>query len=164
MIVLAIVAILVGVGVPALRDLVLSNRQVSAVNELVTAFQLARSDAVTFRGGQLANPARISVCASGNAAATECGSDWSNGWIVFRNLDADDELDGGDVVLRVSPQARGLNIVSLADTVHYRSDGRAIAAASFDFCDKRGNGAARRVVIEPTGRVSSGKANGADCP
>jgi prepilin-type N-terminal cleavage/methylation domain-containing protein len=63
MVVVAVLALLATIGVPGLRDVILNNRQVAAVNELVTAMQMARSEAITRNIGR---PAAISICGSSN--------------------------------------------------------------------------------------------------
>jgi len=171
LIVLVIVAILAGVGVPALRDLVLSNRQTAAVNELVTALQMARSHAITRGEGRDAyNPATdptIVVCASSDGA--DCGGGWNEGWIVFRDTDGDGSpsaaeggvlraFDGHDTV------AIGAAVGGAAvDTVRFRRDGRITAPTDFSFCDERGDSRARRINIDFTGRPSLQKASAGTC-
>jgi type IV fimbrial biogenesis protein FimT len=167
LIVIAIVAILAGVGVPALRDLVLSNRQAAAVNELITALQMARSHAVTRGEGRDVYAPGITpsvvVCASDDGQS--CDGAWQDGWIIFRDPDGDGEpevADGG--VLRAfeghGGQVIGSDGVAL---VRFRRDGRIAAPADFTFCDSRGDSYARLLSIDFTGRPSVQKAPAGTC-
>jgi type IV fimbrial biogenesis protein FimT len=169
LIVMVILGILVGVGVPALRDLVLSNRQAAAVNELITALQMARSHAVTrgevwdvYNTGTNPNPT-VAVCASDDGL--NCAGAWQDGWIIFRDPDGNgqpDAVDGG--VLRAFEGHDGLNIGSDGVTlVRFRRDGRIAAPADFTFCDSRGDSYARLLSIDFTGRPSVQKAPAGTC-
>lgn len=153
MIVITVLALVLGIGVPAYRDLVLNNRQAAAVNELVTALQLARSEAIT---RNVAAPAVVSVCASSNG--TGCTGNWSDGWIVFRDSNGPAAVDV-DEVLRVAQAPAGLAISTpgFATPVNYRRDGRVLGVADFVFCDDRGATKARVVQLTISGRPAASK-------
>jgi type IV fimbrial biogenesis protein FimT len=74
MVTLAVLAIVVGIAVPSFNNQIQNNRSVALADELVTALNYARSEAVK-RGR------RVSLCASGNGAT--CGTTWTDGWMVF---------------------------------------------------------------------------------
>ncbi len=80
MVTLAVAIVLLAVGVPTYRSMVANNAIVAQTNGLVSALNLARSEAVK-RGGFVA------VCpkASADVAETDCGGngDWANGWHLF---------------------------------------------------------------------------------
>jgi type IV fimbrial biogenesis protein FimT len=116
MIVVAILALLATIGVPGLRDVILNNRQVAAVNELVTAMQMARSEAIT---RNTAWPAAVSICPSADGRLS---GDWSDGWIVFTDSHGDGAFDAGDQILRAFEAPGGMDISG--DAVSYRRDGR----------------------------------------
>jgi type IV fimbrial biogenesis protein FimT len=166
LITIVIIAILAGVGVPALRDLVLSNRQTAAVNELVTALQMARSHAITRGQGRDvytgANPTAV-VCPSADGAV--CGGTWADGWIIFWDADGDGApaaADGG--VLRVFEAPPGPTIGGGPAQMRFGRDGRlAGAAASFTFCDERGDAHGRQVDISLLGRPGVRKVTAGTC-
>lgn len=90
---IAVLGILLGIGVPAFREMLAANRMTSVANEMVTAFTVARSEART-RG------IPVTVCAA-TAAMDGCEDtpQWNDGWIVFTDdfgtagvVDDDDEL------------------------------------------------------------------------
>lgn len=78
---IAIAAILLVVGVPAMYEFIQNNRVAAETNELVTAMNLARSEA-------LRRQAPVAVCPSDNAwdtaACSNAEDDWDKGWLVYR--------------------------------------------------------------------------------
>jgi len=155
---ITVLAIILGVGVPGLRDFVLNNRQVSAVNEMVGSLQYARTEAVTRNRS-------VSLCPSSNG--TSCsGSDWAVGWIVFDDLDGDGSVDGGETVLRQVEALNRLDFVSdggIAGAVTYRRNGRAMATGNFTVCDSRGASDGKVVILDLSGRPRVQKLSGS-CP
>ena len=152
LITIMVLGLVLGLGVPGFRDLVLNNRQASAVNELVTALQLARSEAIT---RNVAAPSAVSVCASNTG--TSCAGTWSDGWIVFDDADGDGALDAGEIVLRAVDAPASMAITGPGGAVRYRRDGRSPDATDFVFCDSRGASRARVVQLGLTGRPAVAK-------
>ena len=74
MITVTVLAILATVAIPNMRSTIQNNRMTAQANGFLTAFQLARSEA-------LKRNAPVSVCPSSNGS--ECGGDWEDGWIGF---------------------------------------------------------------------------------
>ncbi len=114
MVTVAVAAILLVVGVPAFTSFVQNNRAATHANELVTAFALARNEAIR-RG------AATVICSSMDGATCAGGNDWTVGWIV---------RTAGGQVLRAWPQRSGGAGVLSADvsTVQYAPQGSATAA------------------------------------
>lgn len=77
---IAIVAILAAIALPNFGTSMRNSRVTSQANDLVTAINLARSEAITRSRG-------VSICAADTRAGTPsaCGgaSDWDKGWLVF---------------------------------------------------------------------------------
>jgi type IV fimbrial biogenesis protein FimT len=99
MVTIGVAGVLLTLGVPSFVDVVRNNRAATNVNELVTAFSIARSESIR-RGWN------VSVCRSSDGAT--CGATWSDGWIVFRDDAATDTAAPvvGEV-LRVWPAMLG---------------------------------------------------------
>lgn len=100
-VVMLIVAILASIGVPSYRYVTTSNRMATELDGLVGDLQYARSEAV--REGQA-----VTVCIAGRTTSpyfcAAAGTDtWQNGWLVFTDLNSDQQVDTGDTVLRVQP-------------------------------------------------------------
>jgi type IV fimbrial biogenesis protein FimT len=151
MIVVLLLGIVLSLGVPGFRELVLNNRQAGAVNEFITALQLARSEAIT---SNVAAPAAVSVCPSNNG--TGCAGNWSDGWIVFTDANADGNLAGDDRILRAVEAPQGIDITG-PGWIGFRRDGRVLAGADFEFCDARGSAKARVVQVGISGRPAASK-------
>jgi type IV fimbrial biogenesis protein FimT len=89
MIVLAIVALLLAIGVPAFREFVARNRLDGAAQDLLASLQFARSEA-TRRGVQ------VTLRLAGTAGSRN----WGSGWSMFADADGDGVLDTGEEVIR----------------------------------------------------------------
>jgi type IV fimbrial biogenesis protein FimT len=101
---LTVAGILLGVGVPSFVDMLRNNRAAANINELSTAFSIARSEAIR-RG------ANVTVCRSTNG--TTCGTDWADGWIMFvDNAASDTAAPVLGPILRVWPKMPGAAAVA----------------------------------------------------
>ena len=105
-----VAGILLGFGVPSFVDMVRNNRAAANINELSTAFSIARSEAIR-RG------ANITVCRSSDGA--NCGADWADGWIMFvDNAATDTAAPVPGALLRVWPAMPGdAAVVTFANAV-----------------------------------------------
>ncbi|HXZ59643.1 MAG TPA: GspH/FimT family pseudopilin [Steroidobacteraceae bacterium] len=83
LVVVAIVAILLGIGVPSYRYITNSYRMSAEMNSLVGDLMYARAEAI--REGQ-----PVAICVSTDGLTCSGGFTWENGWIVFP-----DPLGGG---------------------------------------------------------------------
>ncbi len=146
MITLATLAIIVGIGVPGLRDFMMNNRQVAAVNEMAASLALTRSEAV-------ARNLTVSMCPSANGTTCAAGA-WDQGWIVFSDGAADGAVNGGDVVIKAVEELQGLNVTTpdLGASVSYRPNGRVRVQGQLVFCDSRGGDEARVIQLDIVGR------------
>src|SRR3974377_583045 len=78
MVVMAIVAILLSVGVPSYRYITNSYRMSSEVNGLLGDLMYARAEAIKEGNG-------VTVCASANRTTCSGAAAWQSGWIIFSN-------------------------------------------------------------------------------
>ena len=121
MVTLAVAIILVTVGMPLFSGIVANNRATTQANTFLSAFKLARSEAVK-RG------TNVSVCAIADPAASPvvCGTNanWGNGLLVFTDLSTAGVVDGSDVRLKVfaNPSA-GSNVTTTGAFVRYQAQG-----------------------------------------
>lgn len=96
---LTVLAVLLAVGVPSFSDIARNNRSAANSNELVSAFAIARSEAIR-RG------ARVTVCPSEDGE--QCTNSWGAGWIVFSDDAANDNASPAvKEVLRIWSAPRG---------------------------------------------------------
>jgi type IV fimbrial biogenesis protein FimT len=145
---MAIVAGLVGWGVPAFRDLERNAARAGEVNLFLQAVYLARSEAIKRNGVVSLCPSRDGAsCAPGGAA-------WDRGWIVFANLDRDSPAvrDAGEDLLFAYPAWPGGSVVANRTTLSFRAFGQSGVTATITFCDDRGSTEARAVIISQSGR------------
>jgi len=153
-----VAGILLSIAAPNFSDAMRNSRQTVKTNELMGALKFARSEAIK-------RATRTAVCARANNS--ECGTDWSNGFIVFIDNGATaGVLEGGETVLRVADPIQGgswiLNRARLVNTSeaplqrpfirfgprgtsHWRGSGY------FAICDHRGEESARAINITLSG-------------
>ena len=156
---ITVLAIVLGIGLPGLRDFILNNRQVSAVNEMVASLQYARTEAI-------ARNRTVSLCPSSDGADCSGSSDWSLGWIIFTDETNFGVKDGTDEVLRHVDAVENMDFVSddeIASAVSYRRDGRARGTGTFTLCDARGASHGKKIEMDLAGRPRVQKLDGS-CP
>jgi type IV fimbrial biogenesis protein FimT len=111
MITLAIVAILLGIGVPSYKYVTTANRVSTEINGLLGDLQFARSEAV--REGQ-----PVAVCTpSGGACAADGAVDWTVGWVVWADLNGDGAIQAGEILRKQDAFTTGDTLTSSNDTV-----------------------------------------------
>jgi len=164
MVTLAVLAILLGLGVPSFYNSMQNNRSTALANELVTAANLARSEAIK-RG------ACVDLCAS--ADGQTCIGSWTDGWIV--RLTADNNVlriwespRDGAVILLDGNAGGGLRFAPLGDravfdannpvTCSTRATDSALITSRFANCQGR---QAREIDIAVSGRIGVTRV---DCP
>lgn len=152
--VIAIAAVLLGVGVPSMSNFIDNSRRAAGTTELLIAMNMARSEA-------LKQHRHVTVCKS--ADGENCGTGgvaWEDGWIVFVNNSSltVSQRNSGEQLLYVSPAMNGGAAIdstaAIADRVSFRPSGRAAANGLFTWCDDRGAEEARAVWILPSGRAA----------
>ena len=164
---MAVAAILLGVGVPSFVATVRDSRLRSAVEPIRFALMHARSEAVK-------TSSLVTVCA--RASATQCGTDWSRGALVFIDSNAPgDEAtavrDATDPIVR-DATARGAAVTVSASGAETRQADDATArrwirfdavgranwgAGTIVVCDERGVEHARALNVVPTGDIRGAK-------
>lgn len=96
MIVLILIAIVAGIGIPNLTQMIRNNQMATHANSLLGALQLARSEAIR-RG------VPVAVCGSSNGSSCD-QSAWGQGWIVYANTSGagTDPSATGNEIVRIS--------------------------------------------------------------
>jgi type IV fimbrial biogenesis protein FimT len=90
---IVLLAILLALAIPSLQSFVKNNRVTAQTNGLVSAIQLARSEALK-RGTNSV------ICASNDAATCTGNDTWASGWIVYSDFDPG---DGSDPAVGTTP-------------------------------------------------------------
>jgi type IV fimbrial biogenesis protein FimT len=101
---IAVLGILLSVAVPSYQDFVLNSRMSSKSNDVLSALQIARSEAVK-------RNARVSVCKSSGSACVTSGS-WAQGWMVFVDGGVAGTMDGTDEAIQVFPALTGTSTLA----------------------------------------------------
>ncbi len=170
-----VLAVLLGIGVPNFRDFIRNSRMSSAANDLVTDFNLARSESVKRR-------VPVTLCKSQNG--TSCDTDNTaqfRRWIVFVDdldpavteaTDGNGVVDGAaETILRVTAIPNSLTARSGTNDTNvpgwrivfrpngFPDNGVANTVTRLLLCDSRGNvvavggnSAARGILLSATGR------------
>jgi type IV fimbrial biogenesis protein FimT len=166
---MAIFFILTGVGVPSYINYARNGTRDNTVTELYSDIYYARSEAIKRK-------TPIGLCRTADPAATTpvCGgsaNDWTSGWLVFVDENADGVFNGSDTLLKVGTlpsgkiQIKANNKANAA--IEFITDGSLntqYATAVFAICDDRDNDGTfdvtygRNITVGAMGRpqISSG--------
>lgn len=159
MVVLGVVAIALGVGVPVFTTLAANNRMSGATNDLVTSLHAARSEA-------LKRQVTVTLCPTPDGAGgCVAGGNLGSGWTVFVDRNADRAISGDDVILQRHAALDGTlasRVTATPGNLMF-TDAGTLAAPLTDFhiqlCDYRGDAdtgadiaAGRWVQISQIGR------------
>jgi type IV fimbrial biogenesis protein FimT len=155
-VVLAILSILLAIVLPSYAYFSASNRIAAFTNDLVGAFQLARSEAI--RRATL-----VTVCASRTSMDTtptcDASASWQEGWVLFQDGGVTGNLDGDDLIIRVgSGQAVQGELsadTNFNDYLSYKSTGvsqgsTGLGNGTISLCI---SGHGRIIIISNTGRI-----------
>lgn len=163
LVVLVIVAILLGLGVPSFSRLMDHTRVATAAQRLQAHLSLARSEAVR-RG------LRVTLCKSADGLTCAAAGGWQQGWILFTDAQATGQPAGLPLArgeaLHPSLSASGNG--SVADYVSYTEAGQpqllagGFQAGTIRVCGKPG-GAGQDLVLSRAGRLRN-DVSPAPCP
>jgi type IV fimbrial biogenesis protein FimT len=166
MLVVAVVATILGIGVPNLRQFILNSRMTGAANDMLMAFHTARTEAIKRQQRTIA-----CMSADPNAAVPACDGEGNLGWVVFVDANNDGAATAGEaVILRHGALDPSLSVALVPSTnnsyVAFQPSGFSQAISGLVpitgavLCDGRGNvattgandSAARGVILSATGR------------
>ncbi len=148
---LAVLAVLVGIGVPAYGKLVADQRLSTATNRLVFAVHLTRSEAIR-------RNARVTLCNSADGAFCAEAGGWEQGWIIFVDRDGTGQRAPDDPLLAVEEAPAGVVITGNAAVQRYvsyiglGSTRRASGALQMGTITLCAGSEGRQLVISRTGR------------
>lgn len=150
---LAVTAIVLSVGVPSFRAVIMDNRMATQANQFVTSVNLARSAAVRFQRS-------ATICASTDhdAAVPSCAAstDWATGWIVWVDKDRDGATDANEVLAVNGPLSPSSTFVSPgSNSFTYNSRGFSLVAGDeLTLCDNRAGETGRSIRVNAVGRTN----------
>jgi type IV fimbrial biogenesis protein FimT len=163
LLVLAITAILMIIGIPALQTYEMRQRMNAAMHLLHGQLVLARNEAIRFN-------TQVVACPGNTETGCLEAADWSGGWIVFADLNGDRLYQQTENVFRAEPGLEQVVIRSTAGrtSLRFYPNGSAPGSnGSITFCDERGPAAARKLLISNSGRIRRDEApeiDASNCP
>ncbi|WP_306993017.1 GspH/FimT family pseudopilin [Pseudoxanthomonas winnipegensis] len=158
MVTVTVLGILAAIAFPSFRNTIRSTRVATTTNQLLTAVALARTEAIKSRASGL--------CPSANA--TSCSGDWSDGWLVWQDLDRNGNLDGTEPIVSYSAKPASITITGgEANQINFDARGRAtgrdssntaltggtVLTISSDPCPS-GQRLRNVLTVSPTGQVT----------
>lgn len=157
---LAVAGILVTIAVPSFMSLIASNRVTAASNELTTALNLAKSEAI--RSGQNTMLCKINETGDGCNNAGK----WSDGWLLFNDANGNDLLNDGEQIIRVheAPEAslKFTFVHATAKNIVFRPNGTPNVSGRFCLQNGYQSTNSRAVLITQTGRIRTEVRDGAN--
>lgn len=150
---LSMATILLAIGVPSFRSVIMDNRLAAEANQFVTSVGMARSAAIRFQR-------TATVCASANFddPVPDCtaSTDWSIGWIVWVDKDRDAATDANEIISVFAP-LNDASSFSSASASSFSYDARGFGIAGGDdltLCDNRTAETGRLISVNNTGRTN----------
>jgi len=143
MITIAIMGVLMSIAAPSFQSIILGARLTSASNAMVSALQLARSEAIKQNKTVIVEPLS--------------SNNWQSGWQVFVDTAGNGIYDPAtDTLLTMFDAVNSsVTVNSSSNSIFYEATGRLPSGVSSSviFCTNADNQDFRAVVITLTGRV-----------
>lgn len=148
--VIAIVAVLAGIGVPSFRDTIARNRMAAQSTEVLSALNFARSEAIK-RGHS------VTLCRSSDGATCATTGSWEGGWLAFADkngngaINTDLDATKNEAVIRVwsalSADFTLKGSTNVASTIRYDARGMAQNTGQMLLCKGGSINGARAIII-----------------
>lgn len=160
---IAVAGVILTLGVPSMRQVIMNNRMTALTNDLATAVHLARTEAIR-RG------VSVDVCigstqinsttsiATGKCNDSGANGGWNQGWLVIADPNSTSEL-----VWSRGPTGDSSVVVTAAAKLTFSARGHLSLPADgavFDICDSRGDAHATRFEVASTGHAKVSKVAG----
>lgn len=151
LIILSIVSIVSGFGLPSINNVLTANKISQQVNQLVGTLAYSRSEAIK-------RQQRITLCQSIDNIKCDKSGDWSHGWILFIDTNRNRVVDEDEKLLHENKPMSQLHINFNGSGgrdgyVVYKSDGSAFPNGSFIICHPGNKDAAKALIIKHNGRL-----------
>lgn len=167
MVVLAILAITLTMGVPAFKGLLASAHLTQMTRDFYGDIALAKNEAVH-------RNARVCICKSIDERSCTSGGGWERGWIIFHDQDASGTREVNEELIRsysnFQPRVTVIGNGSVSQYVSFTAFGQAkmrsgaLQAGTITICPLPGGGPeARQLIINFAGRIRIAKASASIC-
>lgn len=168
MITLIIAGILLTLAVPSFNETIRNNRRAGLMSDFAGSLQTAKTEAVK-RNGQ------VVMCVSADGEKCTDTEGWEQGWLIYRDDDADETLDAADEpVLHVAdafPSGYDLRATAgnMKKYVLFRGMGDVMGDggnnAIFRLCGPDADAAkAKYISVTAVGLIRAADADGSTCP
>lgn len=144
---LVLVSILASLAIASFAGIAARARIRVEVDALFHAVHVARKESVMRR--QV-----VTLCPAAGGDQCAATSDWSDGWIMFNNRDADEppRIDQGEPILQRHAVEPTVRIAANRRSFTLRATQKRATNGTLVVCDRAGRVAARGLVISYTGR------------
>ena len=144
---LALVAVIVGLGLPSFSGIAARNQLHVEINALFHAIHLARKESIMRKRV-------VSLCPSLDGLSCEPGRDWSTGWLMFENADRDEppRRDEGEPLLQAHKVGKNVYIMANRRGFTLRATQKRATNGTFVVCDRAGRVVPVALVVSYTGR------------
>ncbi|MBS0424311.1 MAG: GspH/FimT family pseudopilin [Proteobacteria bacterium] len=154
---MSIASILLSLAVPSYRTFVQDNLLMMQSNNFYSTLALAKSEAI-----RRSSP--VTVCPSTNGTSCTGGVVWSNGWLVFLDVNNNGVVEAGEEILQVGPAFTGGNTFTGTKLrVIFTANGFSMGSNdTFTLCDSRGTSYSKAIILNMQGRfrTETGRACG----
>lgn len=157
MVVITVSTILLTIGIPSFMRMVAQNQRAGHTADVYSALNFARSEAI-------ARNVQVVMCKSSNASQCSSSASWSDGWIVYANIDGDTGGGEPDAPNELVLQSRGaldgfsLTSDALPARVVYLPTGRSLEMGELLLCPDKGDLNGRLIQVTSTGRARTAPA------
>ncbi len=160
-IILAIIGVMFSIAIPSFSQLYANTQQTTQLYTLFNHHMLARSEAIKYTRTVL-------LCKSSNGKQCTPKARWSDGWIIFSDIDNDKKISNNEQVISI--QQALSDDLSLKykgfgshNYVRYFPSGHSSTNGTFTLCSQLGDKFAKSVIIARTGRIRiASKATGGE--
>ncbi len=142
-----LISILVGIGIPSFAKMNANGRIRTEVNALFHAIHLARKESIMRRSV-------VSICPSVDGTSCQPSLDWSQGWIMFSNLDRDEppRIDAGEPILQTHRSGPNIRISTNRRGFTLRATQKRATNGTIVVCDLHDRVTPHALVVSYTGR------------
>ena len=144
---IGLIALVMSLGLPSFGKILANHRLKAEVDALFHAVHLARKESVVRRRA-------VTLCPSPDGQNCEPGFDWSDGWIMFVNLDRDVPAtrDSDEPVLQRFSGILHNEVTANRRSFSFRTTALRATNGTFIFCDKARRAEVRALIVSYTGR------------
>jgi len=142
MITLGIFGVVVALAFPGFQGMITGQRLKTQTNDTLAAILMAKSEAIKRRSS-------ITLCAMKTGIDNQCGTsgiEWSNGWIIFDDLNADGIINSGEEILKSKGDYDELTSKSTISAITLDEQGAANTSLDSDVCYSEAKGKKARLL------------------